>query len=451
MEENFRMRRSPQLIVLALVLATASACSDSTSARLMAPGDVANSSKTSNSQGVVSRTYTSQDGVTATTYDGNTSGEGNSSCSALGLGSTGTKVDGAYSQSVAGYKFTVSGSEKQFLAFAPIAGTTPTTSILAVIVKGGPAFNVYKYTAGQTSDAGLTAPVNGGGNIPTISHYVVCYGPGPVTPPVFTKTLKHVSIMVNDQMADDPNWSTGQPITIPLGETRWVEYRLDYSLPAGVTATITEDNVAVCGTASPGVHCSFNTAGVYSWTVSGTGFILVDLDLAHQTGCGNGSFVNTAKLNIPGRAPISASAPSTLNLPCATFTKTLRHVSIMVNDQMADDPVWSPGQPITIPLGETRWVEYRLDYSLPAGVTATITEDNVAVCGTASPGVHCSFNTAGVYSWTVSGTGFVLVDLDLAHQTGCGDGSFVNTAKLNIPGQAPIPASAPSVLKLTCP
>ena len=427
-----------------LALLALTGCGESVSNRLMAPEDGALASKAGSP---LVRGLTSSAGVVPTAYDGNTKGEGSSSCSALGYGSTGTKVDGAYSQKVGGYQFTVSGSSKQYLAFAP--NGVPTSTILAVIVKGGDAYDVYDYSSNpRTSDAGLTSPYNNGGNLPTISHYVVCYGP--VTPPVFTKTLKHVFIMVGDQMLDDPNWSTGQPITIPLGETRWVQYRVDYSLPPGVTATITEDNVAVCGTASPGVHCSFNTAGVYSWTVSGTGYIIVDVDLIHQTGCGNGSFVNTAKLNIPGRAPISATAPSTLNLTCATLKKTLSHVYIMVGDQMLDDPTWTVGQPVTIPHGETRWLRFDVAYVLPNGTTGTITEDHDGVCATAGPGMWCGFNTNQVYSWPVVGSGKVLVDIDLINQTACGDRTFTNTAKLQLSTGGTLTATALVPLKIIC-
>ena len=317
------MRRSPQLMFLALALAAASACSDSTSARLLAPDDAASATKAS---GTVTRTYTSQDGVTATTYDGNTSGEGNSSCSALGLGSTGWKVDGAYSQSVTGYRFTVSGSEKQFLAFAPVAGTTPTTSILAVIVKGGPAYNVYRYT-GQTSDAGLTSPVNGGGNIPTISHYVVCYGPRP--PVLFTKKL--VGVMKEGSaiglMEDDPTWPAHPDLVIiPWGKTRWLDWELSYTLPAGVTGYVTENAETVCGSLGTfRLQCTFNenpvTYPIYTWSgLSGQGTVMVmnDLGGGGAGSCGDHDYTNTATLTLSDGRTLTASKTITVRVVCPT-------------------------------------------------------------------------------------------------------------------------------------
>jgi hypothetical protein len=319
------MRRTPQFIALALVLAAASACSDSTSARLTAP-DEASAGKSSGSSS--SMTYTSAGGVTATTYPGNTSGEGNSSCSALNLGPTGTKVDGAYSRSVGGYQFTVSGSDKQYLSFAPIAGTTPTTLIRAVIVKGGPAYNVYVYSAGQTSDAGLTSPLNGGGNIPTISHYVVCYGPG--SPATFTKRL--IDVMIIDaagKMVTDPVYKLTGKVVVPAPETRWLEYELAYSLPSGLTGTITENETAVCNTLGAAevnhggdgtITCSFNYGGatpagamdkltrIVSWgDIKLTGSVLLPIDLV--TGgvfCGKRTLVNTATLTLSNGQTLTA-------------------------------------------------------------------------------------------------------------------------------------------------
>jgi hypothetical protein len=284
-------------------------CSESVSTRLTAPVDGPLAARS----GTPVRGLTSSAGVVPTVYSGNTQGEGNSACSALGYGSTGTKVDGAYSQKVGGYQFTVSGSGKQYLAFAP-AGT-PASTILAVIVKGGDAYDVYDYrTNPRTSDAGLTAPYNNGGNLPTISHYVVCYGPA--TPPSLTKTLTHVYIMVGDEMLDDPAWNPGEPVTIPHGETRWLRFDVDYVLPNGVTGTLTENHDGVCATAGPGMWCGFNTNQIYSWSVVGTGTQLVDIDLINQTACGDRTFTNTVTLTLVTGGTMTATSPVPLHIIC---------------------------------------------------------------------------------------------------------------------------------------
>lgn len=48
-------------------------------------------------------------------------------------------------------------------------------SNVAVIVKGGPAANVYYYADGQSSDSGLASPVNSSGNPAGLSNLTICY------------------------------------------------------------------------------------------------------------------------------------------------------------------------------------------------------------------------------------------------------------------------------------
>jgi hypothetical protein len=321
------MRRVPQLLLMGLALATAAACSDSTS-RLMAPIDGPNATKVSEQAGgSVSRMYTSSSGVTATTYSGNTSGDGGSSCLALGFGRNGTKVDGASSSTLAGYRFTVS-ANGQSLSFAPVSGATPTSAILVVVVKGGPAYNVYNYSGTvRISDGGLISPLNGGGNVPTISHYVVCFGLMPNTPATISKKL--VGVMKEGptigSMEPDPNWQPGQTVvSIPYGKTRWLDYEVTYTLPSGVTGTITEDSHAVCGTLQTFIlQCSFNLAptptGVYAWSgLSGAGSITVPIDLGGGGGgsCGDHVFTNTAKLIPSVGGAVSASTDITVRVVC---------------------------------------------------------------------------------------------------------------------------------------
>jgi hypothetical protein len=266
----------------------------------------------------------------------------------------------------------------------------------------------------------------------------------------FTKRLARVFTMNGTQMIDDPSWTPGQPISIPVGETRWLQYYVDYTLPAGVTATITESHDGVCGTVPAGMHCGFNTGGVFSWPVTGTGTVIVDLDLSNDTACNEGSFTNTAVLTPSAGAPVTATATTKLKLVCPSVTKTLDRVFTMSGPNMIDDPTWSKGQPVVIPFGETRWLQYVIAYSLPNGMTGTITESHDGVCATASPGVWCGFNTGGVFSWSASGTGLQRVDVDLINQTGCGNGSFTNTAVMTLANGGAITVTAPPKLVLGC-
>jgi hypothetical protein len=62
----------------------------------------------------------------------------------------------------------------------------------AVVVKGGPAYNVYSTNSGtpagnhvppaEDTPTEYISPLNGGGNVPTVSHWFICYS-GEVPPP----------------------------------------------------------------------------------------------------------------------------------------------------------------------------------------------------------------------------------------------------------------------------
>lgn len=59
-----------------------------------------------------------------------------------------------------------------------VAEIPPGETILAVVVKGGPGYNVYQ---GLTEWTDLHSPLNPGGNIPQVSHWFVCVGSGSTT------------------------------------------------------------------------------------------------------------------------------------------------------------------------------------------------------------------------------------------------------------------------------
>jgi hypothetical protein len=54
-------------------------------------------------------------------------------------------------------------------------------TVSIVYVKGGDGYNEYDYNPAVTSDTGLAAPLNGGENVPDISHAVFCANPNQTT------------------------------------------------------------------------------------------------------------------------------------------------------------------------------------------------------------------------------------------------------------------------------
>ena len=81
----------------------------------------------------------------------------------------------SYSHGLTTFQATVD-STGTFISF------TTNSPSFTVYVKGGPAYDTYDYTGttahpAYPSDTGLHSPVNNGGNIATISHYLVCGQP----------------------------------------------------------------------------------------------------------------------------------------------------------------------------------------------------------------------------------------------------------------------------------
>jgi hypothetical protein len=393
--------------------------------------------------------------TTITLVERNISGNGAAVCSSgeVGRGPTGWKVDGASGTTRDGLKFTV--TDGKYLAFSRVSGDNVVT---AVVVKGGEFTYVYDYGAGATSGAGLRAPLNGGGNVPTISHYTFCYQPGP---PSITKVLTSVKTVDGNTMPVDPAWSAGGPVIIPQGETRWLYYTISYSIPGGGKGTVTESPTSVCATLGAGFGCSFDTgifqpaatitgSGAdmrYTWNVTGTGTITVILDITNSGACGVRDDVeNTAKLTATGGS--SASATAKVEILGVCVQKVLTDVKSSAAG-MPTDPVWkaNPGT-VIIPSGDTRWLYYEIRYQLPTGFQASVSELASAVCASLGPKIGCSFDTGhftpgftsggGAYTWNpVAGSGAITVVIDITNSGGCGQG-FTNTAALRTTGGAHI-------------
>jgi hypothetical protein len=96
----------------------------------------------------------------------------NASCPDIATGDfRGFKVDPPVDHSQDGLSFTLDASGR-YLSWTADAGTT----VHAVVVKGGSAFNLYDYFLNSfDSDGGLTSPPLRNGKFPEISHYNVCY------------------------------------------------------------------------------------------------------------------------------------------------------------------------------------------------------------------------------------------------------------------------------------
>lgn len=93
---------------------------------------------------------------------------GNPTCSSLGYNHE-LKIDNPASGTYNGITFTLAGDSKHF-------DWSSTSRIDAVIAKGGNKANVYYPTS--LSGHGLVSPLNGGGNVPALSHATFCWNNG---------------------------------------------------------------------------------------------------------------------------------------------------------------------------------------------------------------------------------------------------------------------------------
>lgn len=113
--------------------------------------------------------------VTPLFVGGNISGNADQVCNAAPVNNTGGhwfgyKVEGAVAGGEGGIGTTVS-ADGRYLSWT--AG--PQHLVQSVVVKGGTGQHIYGYGGAFSGDAGLVSPLNSGGNVPTISHYIVCY------------------------------------------------------------------------------------------------------------------------------------------------------------------------------------------------------------------------------------------------------------------------------------
>jgi len=117
----------------------------------------------------------SQSQVTPVFVAGNISGPAAQVCNASPVNTTGGywfgyKVEGAVDGGEGGVATMVS-TDGRYLSWSAAANLL----VQAVLVKGGTNQHIYGYGGTFSGDAELVSPLNAGGNVPTISHYIVCY------------------------------------------------------------------------------------------------------------------------------------------------------------------------------------------------------------------------------------------------------------------------------------
>jgi hypothetical protein len=101
------------------------------------------------------------------------------SCSDIESGAYGVDIGGqAGAGTYNGGTYTITADQKTF------AWASSSVPVSFVVVKGGPDAYVYTYgPGGSMGDSGLVSPLNRGGQVPAISHVLLCYSEKTSTPP----------------------------------------------------------------------------------------------------------------------------------------------------------------------------------------------------------------------------------------------------------------------------
>lgn len=171
----------------------------------------------------------------------------------------------SYSHNITTFQATVN-SAGTLLSF------TTNSPSFTVYVKGGPAYDTYDYTGttahpAYPSDAGLHSPVNNGGNIATISHYLVCGQPAKASPTLTTTPSAGGTagtVVLNDAGTLSAGMSPTGSITFNL-----------YG-PSDTTCSGTPAYTQTVAVSGDGSYTTTNTnpasvAGKWNWTATYSG------------------------------------------------------------------------------------------------------------------------------------------------------------------------------------
>jgi len=173
---------------------------------------------------------------------------------------------------------------------------------ISIIVKGGPAANVYTYESGVSGDNNLVAPTNRGGQTPDLSNLTICFDLKPCEP--------------KDEKCFD--WK---------GETAWAAKKVGhtrYNLRGGNWATfidlnndLTDNSIKLFA----GQHIFAGTASFTPISIEGMEFYQINLNL--NTGVRLASSSENVKIQTYKEAPSGNPAPGRFDHKFDARTETI--------------------------------------------------------------------------------------------------------------------------------
>ena len=309
----------------------------------------------------------------------------------MGSPTNGNASDANVSGTVATNAGTVHPAEGQEVNIAITPGAN--VVIDAVIVKGGPAYNVYSNPAvlppTLLPPQHYISPFNGGGNVPTISHWFVCYHPTTPLPPGSLGVVKTVigpngipvtplptsyTALVNCNDANPAHQNV--TVTIPSGGGAGVPVLT--GIPAGAICTVVEQNTASfpAGSAVTYNPLGANTTGV---TISGTATTAVSITNDFSATAVQMGSVQVLKAVVPS----GASGPATFTATVVCDDGTLGIVTL--------PGTGGPGVPVVTAKAGALCAIEEIAASIPPGWTVLYSVNGGPVTST-PPIVTIAFN-----------------------------------------------------------
>jgi uncharacterized repeat protein (TIGR01451 family) len=272
----------------------------------------------------------------ATFFSGNVT-----SCAGIGLpNDTQVGADNAGSASdgvVSGVVKTNAGSVQPGVGQEVDITATAAAAVDAVVVKGANGYNVYSNAAflppALQPDQHYIAPLNGGGNVPAVSHWFVCYQPVQLPALSIVKTADAASVSagspigftvtVSNSGAAGTGTATAVTISDPLPGHAGVSWSISPAYPGPGTCSITgtaPTQTLGCslGDLAPGASASVHVhSGTTVWSA--------------------GTYPNTA----------TASATNSPKVQASATTKVLPVVKLFIGyaDGLRTSPHTTPGTP----------------------------------------------------------------------------------------------------------
>jgi hypothetical protein len=329
----------------------------------------------------------------------------------MGSPSNTNASDGIVSGTVATNAGTVQPGRGQEVDITITAGAN--VVIDAVVVKGGPAYNVYSnplfLPPTLLSPQHYISPFNGGGNVPTISHWFVCYHPA--TPPpagslgVFKTVIGPNGIPVtplptsytalvncNDLNPAHQNVT----VTVPGGGGTGVPVLM--GIPAGTICTVVEQNT---GSFPAGTVVTYNPTGANTTGVTITATTAVAVSITNDF---SATAVQTGSVQLlKAVVPSGASGPAAFTATVSCDDGTLATVTMPA--------AGGPGVPVvTAKAGALCLIEENAA-SIPPGWAVTYSVNGGTATST-PPTVTIAFNQTITVTITNTAPGSITIVKD---------------------------------------